>query len=474
VKALEITPVILSGGSGTRLWPLSREDYPKQFLNLAGAQSMLQQTADRCRQAGLQPPVYVCAKEHRFVVGEQIRGNGFDIDAILLEPMARNTAPAIAAACLYLAERSPDQLVLVLPADHVIERVDRWAEAVAQAAIAAANGALVTFGIEPTHAETGYGYIRKGEGLDKAPGTFKVAEFVEKPPAELATRFLSAGTHLWNSGMFLFRASRFLDELERLEPQLLAAVRASVAARAEDLDFVRLGPDGFATATAISVDDAVFARTPHAAVVPCSIGWNDVGSWKALHDVVAKDEQGNFTQGDVILRGCSDCYVRTEGTLTAVVGLDDVVVVATSDAILVGRRDRLQQVKDVVQQLKAAGRPEAVQQPRVYRPWGFYQTVHEGDRFQVKRLSIKPGHKISLQKHFHRAEHWVVVNGTAVVTRDGEETIVRENESIYLPLGCVHRLENPGKVPLNLIEVQSGAYLGEDDIVRFEDSYGRA
>ena len=474
MKADQITPVILSGGSGTRLWPLSREDYPKQFLALSGGSSMLQQTVQRCQRAGLAAPLYVCAQDHRFLVAEQLREGGLPSDTIVLEPVARNTAAAIAAACLIAAERDPDRILLVLPADHTIERVDLWADAVALGVAAAGAGQLVTFGIEPTHAETGYGYIRKGQALPKEAGIFQVAEFVEKPPQDQAERFLAAGTHLWNSGMFLFRAGTLLAELERFEPALLAAVRRAVAERKQDLDFVRLAPDAFAAAKSISIDDAVFARTKLAAVVPCSIGWSDVGSWKALHDVVPKDEAGNFVQGDVVLDGCRNCYVRSDGTLVSVMGLEDAVVVATADAILVGRRDRLQQVKDVVAKLKAAGRPEAVQHPRVYRPWGFYQTVHAGERFQVKRITVNPGHKISLQKHFHRAEHWVVVNGTALVTRDAEQLLVHENESIYLPLGTVHRLENPGKVPLNLIEVQSGTYLGEDDIVRFDDSYGRA
>ncbi|KPF84275.1 mannose-1-phosphate guanyltransferase [alpha proteobacterium AAP38] len=468
-----IIPVILSGGSGTRLWPLSREQYPKQFLPLAGSRSLLQQTVERCLAAGLGTPILVGAEAHRFVLAEQFRDMGVTPRALVLEPAARNTAPAIAAATLLAREIDPDALLLVLPADHVIRDGAAWAAAVQVAAQAAAQGHLVTFGIKAETPETGFGWIRPGAALDGIEGAFKVDRFVEKPALPKAEELLREGCS-WNSGMFLFAASAMLEELTRFEPALLSAVAASVAGRASDLDFVRLAADAFKSAPSVSIDDAIFARTERAATVPCSIGWSDVGSWSALHEVVEKDGDGNATRGDVILRNCQGSYVRTDGVLTAVLGLSDVVVVATSDAILVAHKDAVQDVKGVVHKLKADNRKEAESRPRVYRPWGYYQSVHAGDRFQVKRITVKPGHKLSLQKHFHRAEHWIVVNGTALVTRDGEEILVRENESIYLPLGAVHRLENPGKVPLNLIEVQSGSYLGEDDIVRLEDTYGRA
>lgn len=468
-----IIPVILSGGSGTRLWPLSREQYPKQFLPLFGNRSLLQQTVERCLAAGLGMPILVGAEAHRFVLAEQFNSLGIVPRALMLEPAARNTAPAIAAAALLAIETEADALLLVLPADHVIRDGAAWAAAVRVAANAARAGHLVTFGITAETPETGFGWIRQGEPLPGADGSFRVAQFVEKPATAKAQELLSDGC-AWNSGMFLFAASTMVEELARFEPALLSAVTASVAGRGSDLDFVRLAADPFKAAPSISIDDAIFARTDRAATVPCSIGWSDVGSWAALHDVAVKDADGNAVRGDVILRNCTDSYVRTDGVLTAVLGLSNVVVVATSDAILVAHKDAVQDVKGVVQQLKATNRPEAESRPRVYRPWGYYQSVHAGDRFQVKRITVKPGHKLSLQKHFHRAEHWIVVNGTALVTRDGQEILLRENESVYLPLGCVHRLENPGKVPLNLIEVQSGGYLGEDDIVRLEDTYGRA
>jgi len=469
-----IVPVILSGGSGTRLWPLSRDQYPKQFLRLTGDHSLLQQTLDRCRAIGMAAPVLVASDAHRFAVAEQALAIAATVRSIVLEPVARNTAPAIAAAAALLeAEGQADALMLVLPSDHLIQDTGAWAAAVETAAAAARRDLLVTFGITADKAETGFGWISRGAALEEVPGAFHVARFIEKPQRPLAERLLAEGRHDWNSGMFLFRAGGILDELERHEPALIAAARQSVAGRAQDLDFVRLEKDAFARSPRISIDDAVFARTDRAAVVPCAIGWSDIGSWSALHDMLPADGQGNVVRGDALVRGTTGSYISTDGVLTAVIGLKDVVVVATSDAILVSHKDAVQEVKDIVQALKEAKRPEAESRPRVYRPWGYYQSIHAGDRFQVKRLTVKPGQKLSLQKHFHRAEHWVVVNGTAIVTRDGEQILLRENESVYLPLGCVHRLENPGKVPLNLIEVQSGSYLGEDDIVRFEDTYGR-
>ncbi|WP_044561438.1 mannose-1-phosphate guanylyltransferase/mannose-6-phosphate isomerase [Azospirillum sp. B4] len=469
----QILPLILSGGSGTRLWPLSRELYPKQFLPLIGDLSLLQQTLRRCDQAGLGRAMIIASHEHRFVVAEQARNAGVGLEALYLEPVARNTAPAIAAAAVAAASARPDRLMLVLPADHSIVDEAAWRAALDLAIPAALDGAFVTFGIEATRAETGYGYIRQGDALPVGAGVFQVAQFVEKPDRATAEEYLAGGRHLWNSGMFLFRADRLLEDLGGFEPALVDAARAAVERRAGDLDFQRLDAEAFAQAPSISIDDALFARTRRAAVVPCSIGWSDVGSWKSLLEVLPVDDKGNFQLGDVVLEDTKGSYVRTDGILTTVLGMDNVIVVTTPDAVLVANKDRMDGLKGIVATLKKANRREASARPRVYRPWGYYQTLHEGERFQVKRLTVNPGHKLSLQKHFHRAEHWVVVNGTATVTRDGETHIVRENESIHLPLGSAHRLENAGKIPLNLIEVQSGAYLGEDDIVRLEDSYGR-
>ncbi|SNS68642.1 MULTISPECIES: mannose-1-phosphate guanylyltransferase/mannose-6-phosphate isomerase [unclassified Azospirillum] len=468
-----LVPVILSGGSGTRLWPLSRENYPKQFLRLMSDRSLLQETVVRCQEAGFAAPMLVASEGHRFVVAEQLLEQGVEPQALLLEPVARNTGPAICAAALLLAETDPDRLMLVLPADHVITDGDAWAEAVRAAAPAAAAGLLMTFGIRPERAETGFGWIAEGQPLDDLPGAFHIAEFVEKPERAVAEAMLAGGRHVWNSGMFLFKPSQLVAEMERFEPDLVAHVRAAVAGRRKDTDFVRLAAEPFGAARSISIDDAVFARTKLAGVMPCSIGWNDIGSWAALHDIVERDEHGNVALGDAVIERSEGCYVRTDGVLTAVLGARDLVVVATSDAILVADKAEVQNVKTIVQRLKKAGRSEAESRPRQYRPWGYFQPLQSGHRFQVKRLMVKPGEKLSLQRHFHRSEHWIVVNGTALVTRDGEQFMVRENESVYLPIGSVHRLENPGCIPLNLIEVAAGSYLGEDDIVRLEDDYGR-
>lgn len=472
----KIHPVILSGGSGTRLWPMSREHYPKQLLPLCSERSMLQETALRVRDpARFAAPLLVCNQEHRFIIAEQVRQSGLTPQAIMLEPVARNTAAAAAVAALTLAETDPNALLLLLPADHLIRDQDAFLAAVDAAAAVAAAGCLVTFGIVPHTPETGYGYIRRGDAIDGHDGVFTVAAFVEKPTRERAEEFLADGTHLWNSGMFLFPAKLFLSELERFEPTVLAAVRAALAAGSRDLDFFRLDKDAFAASPSTSIDYAVMERTEQAAVMAADMGWTDVGAWSALWDVGTKDPDGNVCLGDVLMHDTRNSYVRSDcDALVALVGLDDTIVVATDDAILVAARDRVQDVKVLVEQLKRAGRTEPLTHRRVHRPWGFYQSIHSGDRFQVKRLTVAPGARLSLQKHFHRAEHWVVVNGTALVTRGDEEILLRENESVYIPLGAVHRLENPGKVPLNLIEVQSGSYLGEDDIVRIDDTYGRA
>ncbi len=469
-----ITPIILSGGSGTRLWPVSRESFPKQLWPLISERSMIQETALRAAGAGFAPPVVVCNEEHRFLIAEQLRDAGITGARILLEPVGRNSAPAIAAAALLVAETEPDAVLWMMAADSSITKTDALEEALGRAVVAARAGRFVTFGMKPNSAETGYGYIEVGPELEGAPGVHAVAQFVEKPNAADAARLSADGRHLWNSGMFVFTAATLLAEMDAFAPLVMSAVRAAVAARLTDLDFARLERTAFAACENISLDYAVAERTRHAAVVPADLGWCDVGSWNALWELGAKDEAGNVSLGDVLLENTRRCYARSDGMLTAVVGLDDTVVVTTEDAVLVMHRDRAQDVKKIVERLRAAGRHEAASHSRAYRPWGFYESLINGERFQVKRIVVKPGEKLSLQKHFHRAEHWVVVAGTALVVRDADQVMVRENESIYLPLGCVHRLENPGRIALELIEVQSGAYLGEDDIVRIEDTYGRA
>jgi mannose-1-phosphate guanylyltransferase/mannose-6-phosphate isomerase len=469
-----IVPVILSGGSGTRLWPVSRASFPKQLWPLVSERTLIQETARRAIGPGFAPPVVVCNQEHRFLIAEQLREAAVPSPRILLEPCGRNSAPAIAAAALLVAEETPDAVIWMMAADSAITRTDALGQALAHAVAAALAGRIVTFGMTPTSAETGYGYIEVGEALAEAPGAHVLARFVEKPDPVTAAALVAGGRHLWNSGMFVFTARTLLAEMETYAPDVLAAVRLALATRSTDLDFIRLGTEAFAACPDISLDYAVAERTRRAAVVPADLGWSDVGSWNALWELGDKDAAGNVSVGDVVLEGARNCYARSDGMLTAVVGLTDTVVVTTEDAVLVMHRDRAQQVKKIVDRLRRAGRPEAASHNRCYRPWGFYESLINAERFQVKRIVVKPGEKLSLQKHFHRAEHWVVVAGTAVVTRDADQVLVRENESIYLPLGCVHRLENPGRIPLELIEVQSGAYLGEDDIVRIEDTYGRA
>jgi mannose-1-phosphate guanylyltransferase/mannose-1-phosphate guanylyltransferase/mannose-6-phosphate isomerase len=469
-----IVPVVLSGGTGSRLWPLSREGYPKQFWPLVSADTtMLQDTVARAMGTGFSSPIIVCNQAHRFMVAEQLQAAGVAKPTIVLEPVARNSAPAIAAAALIAHEQDPGAVLWLMAADAAISDNAALSAALDRAAAAARAGRIVAFGMQPTTAETGYGYIETGEALEGLEGVFGIARFVEKPDAATAEGFLTGGRHLWNSGMFVATAATLLAELERLTPTLLAAVRAAVSEATRDLDFIRLAPEAFERAPDISIDYAVMEKTAHAAVVPASIGWSDVGSWSALWEVSDQDAQGNATAGPVELLDARNCYVRSEGILTAVVGLEDVVTVVTDDAVLVMHRDRSQDVKTLLSQLKKAKHKEATEHRRNYRPWGHYEGLIQGDRFQVKKISVKPGQKLSLQKHFHRAEHWVVVNGTAIVERDAERILLRENESVYLPLGCVHRMENPGMIPLTLIEVQSGSYLGEDDIVRFEDTYGR-
>jgi mannose-1-phosphate guanylyltransferase / mannose-6-phosphate isomerase len=474
MKLSPVIPVILSGGSGTRLWPVSRESFPKQLWPLVSERTLLQETVLRAHGNSFTAPIVVANQEHRFLIAEQLRAAGISSPRILLEPVGRNSAPAIAAAAILVAEQDPDAILWLLAADHVITDTGALHADLATAAVAARTGRIVTFGMRPTAPETGYGYIAMGAPLADAEGAYEVAEFIEKPDANKAMRLATDGRHLWNSGMFVFSARTLLEELEAYAPDVLRAVGEAMAERTSDLDFIRLGVKAFVASPSISLDHAIAEKSKRAAVVPADIGWSDVGSWGALWELGNKDAAGNVAIGDVLLENARNCYVRSDGMLATVVGLEDAVVVVTEDAVLAMHRDHAQDVKKIVDRLKAGGRHEAVAHNRIYRPWGFYERLILGDRFQVKRIVVSPGCKLSLQKHHHRAEHWVVVNGTAIVTRDNETLLIRENESIYLPLGCVHRLDNPGKIPLTLIEVQSGAYLGEDDIVRLDDIYNRS
>jgi len=464
----DVLPIILSGGSGTRLWPLSRESYPKQFLPLVGEHSMLQATWLRAAPVAGHAPIVVANEEHRFVAAEQLQQIGVKPQSILLEPKGRNTAPAIAVAALEATRNGADPLLLILPSDHVIRDEAAFQAAVKVAAAAAEQGKLVTFGIKPTAPETGYGYIKAGAGN----GVSAVERFVEKPDLATAQGYLASGEYYWNSGMFLFRASRYLEELRRFQPAIADACTKAWNAAKRDADFTRLDKDAFAASPSDSIDYAVMEKTADAVVVPLDANWNDVGSWSALLDVSPQDAQGNAHHGDVIEIDCRNTYAYGS-RLIAMVGLQDVVVVETDDAVLVGHRERIQEVKEIVARIKASGRSEATWHRKVYRPWGAYDSIDNGQRFQVKRITVKPGATLSLQMHHHRAEHWIVVSGTAEVTRGEEVLLLTENQSTYIPLGVTHRLKNPGKLPLELIEVQSGSYLGEDDIVRFEDTYGR-
>ena len=470
-----IHPVILSGGSGTRLWPMSRTLYPKQLLSLLGRDSLLQQTVRRVAdRQGFAAPLLVANEEHRFIIAEQLREIAAVPRALLLEPVGRNTAPAACIAALALTEAEPDPLMLVMPSDHTIGDLAAFADALEGAATAARAGALVSFGITPQRAETGYGYIRRGSELDGAKGVFAVAEFVEKPGPEQAQAYVASGEHSWNSGMFLFPARVYLDELERLRPDMVAACRNALATAQRDSDFVRLGREAFAGCDSDLIDYAVMEHTRRAAVVPVSMGWSDVGSWDALWEMGDKDQHGNSIEGNVVAEDARNCYLRSEAGLVAAIGIEDLVVVSTADAVMVAPRNRTQDVKKLVARLVKDRRDEADALPTVHRPWGTFTSLHNGHRVQVKHIMVKPGGKLSLQMHHHRAEHWVVVQGTARIRRGDQEMMLSEDQSTYIPIGTSHRLENPGKIPLHLIEVQSGSYLGEDDIVRLEDSYGRS
>ena len=466
-------PVILSGGSGTRLWPLSRQNLPKQFLPLAGSESLFQQTLQRTRALQTAPPIVVCSDDHRFLVAEQLRELGVENAPILLEPVPRNTAPAIALAALQANKADPDAILLVLPADHLIGDVPSFEAAARHALELAREDWLVTFGIRPELPETGFGYIRRGAALNDS--TYRVERFVEKPDLATATAYVQSGKYDWNSGMFMFRARRYLEELRRHAPAMANATEAAFASGRADLDFMRFDKERFATIPSDSIDYAVMEKTDRAAVVPVSCAWSDIGSWAALWSASERDADGNRFEGDVVAMDSKECLIRAaERRMVAALGIRDLVVIDTPDAVLIAPRERVQEVKQLVDRLKADGRPEHLFHRKVYRPWGSYDSLDMGARFQVKRIMVKPGAALSLQKHHHRAEHWIVVSGTAEVTRNDEVFPLSENQSTYLPVGAVHRLRNTGTEPLELIEVQSGSYLGEDDIVRLEDVYGRA
>lgn len=466
-------PVVMAGGSGTRLWPLSRKQFPKQFLNLtADDSSMLQQTLSRLDGAEHGTPIVVANDDHRFLVAEQLRELGIEGNHLILEPFGRNTAPAIAIAALTAMVDDPEAVLLVLAADHVIANEAVFQQAIAKAGVLAEQGRLVTFGIVPDAPETGYGYIRRGEAV--AEEGFAVAEFVEKPDLATAQTYLDSGEFFWNSGMFMFKASAFLSELERYQPDMLAVCQQVMETMTVDTDFSRICDKVFADCPDISVDYAVMEQTELAAMVPLDAGWNDVGSWSALWQIADKDAQGNSLRGDAMAEDCQNSLVVSEHRLVATVGVEDLVVVETKDAVMVAHRDRVQDVKTIVNRLKKQKRSEADANREVYRPWGHYDSIDGGDRYQVKRITVNPGAALSVQMHHHRAEHWIVVSGTAKVTCEDKEILLTENQSTYIPVGAKHSLSNPGKIPLEVIEVQSGAYLGEDDIVRFKDIYGRA
>jgi mannose-1-phosphate guanylyltransferase/mannose-6-phosphate isomerase len=460
----------MCGGAGTRLWPVSRESMPKQFVPLVGPGSTFQQVLARiCDPDLFARPIVITNADFRFVVAEQLRECGIEAD-IVLEPVRRDSGPAVAVSAVLAAERDRDALVLVLAADHVVRKPEEFREVCRRAAAAAAAGRIITFGIEPTHPATNYGYIRPGEKLN---GALAVEAFVEKPDAATAASYVT-DRYLWNSGNFLFHATTMLNEIERFEPAMAEAAKAAVSGLTRDLDFLRLAAEPFARAPKKSIDYAVMERTTLAAVVPADLGWSDVGSWSTVWDLLDHDEAGNATEGPVVMLDSRNNLVRSEDSmLTTVVGLDDVIVVSTADAVLVSARAKAEQVKTLVEHLKAHNQRAAVEHRRIYRPWGYYQDVDIAARYKVKRIVVKPGCKLSLQKHFHRSEHWVVVKGTAEITLGNDVRSVHENESIYIPIGSVHRLINPGKIPLELIEVQVGSYLGEDDIVRLDDIYGR-
>ncbi|KHK00189.1 Mannose-1-phosphate guanylyltransferase (GDP) [Desulfovibrio sp. TomC] len=464
-------PVILAGGSGTRLWPMSRMLYPKQFLAFDGEKTMLQATIERLNGLSHRSPVLVCNEEHRFLAAEQMRQMGLEGGTILLEPVGRNTAPAITLAALHATQNGEDPILLVLSADHAIADTAAFQESLERGLQLAGQDKLVTLGVLPKTPETGYGYIQLGEPL----GEFghKVARFVEKPDAENAQAYVNSGDYRWNSGMFLFRAGKYLQELERVRPEILAACRAARETKAVDMHFVRVDAELFGSCPNVSIDYAVMEKTGDAVVVSLDAGWCDVGSWSALSDLLGQDEQANTLKGDVLAKDTTNCFVMAKNRLVATLGISDLVIVETTDAILVAHKSKAQEIKSIVDTLKQQGRTEHLSHREVFRPWGSFDSIDTGERYQVKRITVKPGAKLSVQMHHHRAEHWVVVTGTARVTNGQDTVLLTENQSVYIPVGQLHALENPGVIPLEMIEVQSGSYLGEDDIVRFEDRYGR-
>ena len=472
---MNIYPVILCGGSGTRLWPMSRGALPKQYLKLTSDKTLVQQTALRLHgMSDISAPFIITGSEHRFLVAQQLREVGVVPSSIVLEPTQRNTAPAVAVAALLAMRQSPDALLLVLPSDHVVQQEAAFVELAATAAQVASGGLLVTFGIQPTEPHIGYGYIRSGAPLVGDDRVFKVDAFVEKPDLITARRFIQEGHYHWNSGMFMMKAATYINELRKLEPEIARFAEQALENAVHDDDFVRLDPVSFAKCPSMSVDYAVMEKTNRAAVIVATdFGWSDIGSWTALAALAKPDKDGNALVGDVMTEDVTNSYIRADHRMVAAIGLDDVVIVETADAVLVAHRDKAQDVKKIVERLNASGRDESVTHRRVVRPWGSYEEIDQGARFQVKRIVVNPGAQLSLQMHHHRAEHWIVVKGTALVTNGDTEKMLTENQSTYIPLGVAHRLRNPGKIPLELIEVQSGAYLGEDDIVRFEDIYGR-
>ncbi|MFC3285775.1 mannose-1-phosphate guanylyltransferase/mannose-6-phosphate isomerase [Litchfieldella rifensis] len=465
-------PVVMAGGSGSRLWPLSRQLNPKQFLCLAGSESMLQATLRRLDGLSHEAPLLICNEEHRFLAAEQLRQAGHEDAQILLEPIGRNTAPAIALAALHAKAHGNDPVLLVLAADHFIENTEAFEGSIRQALPMAEAGHLVTFGIVPDQPETGYGYIQRGTMLES--GGYAVKQFVEKPDVETARGYLESGEYFWNSGMFMFRASRYLEELEKFQPEILKACQGALSNSEQDLHFIRVGAEEFTACPGDSIDYAVMEKTSLAAMVALDAGWSDIGSWSALWDVSGKDDVGNAFIGDVVAENTRNSLVHAEYRMIATVGVENLMIVETKDAVLVAHKNDVQSVKKIVEKLKLDGRSEHLNGREVYRPWGVYDSVDAGARYQVKRITVKPGAKLSVQMHHHRAEHWIVVSGTAKVSNGEETYLVAENESTYIPIGQIHSLENPGKIPLELIEVQSGSYLGEDDIVRYHDHYGRA
>lgn len=467
-----IVPVVMAGGNGTRLWPLSRSQYPKQFLALGQELTLLQQVFERLNGIEISHPLILCNEEHRFLAAEQLRALGELDHNIILEPEGRNTAPAVALAALHAIQKNPEAILLVLASDHLITNRSVFQNAIRKAVPVAEQGHLVTFGIVPTHPETGYGYIKQGNQLSEV-GVHGVAQFVEKPELDTAKSYVESGNYLWNSGIFVFKASRYLEELKAQRPDIYEACQNAVDGINYDMDFIRINADAFAQCPSESIDYAVMEKTESATVVSLDAGWSDIGSWSALWEVSEQDVNGNAVVGDVVAQGTSNSYIYAESSLVATLGLDNIVVVQTKDAVLVTDKSSTQNIKNIVNELNNNKRLETQVHRDVYRPWGKYETVDSGTRHQVKRITVKPGEKLSVQMHHHRSEHWIVVSGTANVTIDNKSQLVTENESVYIPVGSVHALENPGKIPLELIEVQSGPYLGEDDIVRFEDRYGR-